>query len=713
MKGLLLHNGQNILTNTPDWITSYDATIKPGKLKSNDFNFDKEIIQELKDICSEEFDVIYITANLSRYDYLEMSGLRTAHHIRLSKELNNKRTVIVILAKASLEQLMKLSTLGSILLSPGTYLSSDLRLEHTFPTDKISSEQYSKYLDTAKINPPDDLDNRHSIANEYAIYNWSKAIGVESKLGSIILDSKTKLYFKFIDNLEESSIFKSHKTKFEFVKKQIIGSAKILLIDDEAIKGWEVFYRELFESGKFNSSKDKIELDVLKLKNDKGFKASKQSVIIKEAVSKICDKKNGPDLVLLDLRLCDDDFKPETKAYELTGIRIIEAIEKEINNCNKGIQIIITSASNKIWNYTSAGLNTSTNVCGAIIKTTEDYYDKHSVNRIIDIVNDSIPKAKFLKEIYLELEKIKSLVDSCDSDFKNLTTNSTDIIFKLCHLGFEKKKYFNHAYLEIYKLIEGFLTLNSVFEDLGKQVFIQSKSSKLLVGNSDDGKKYSFNYGFNGDVHEYTTGEIVIIKKGGNFETDFRCKNVLFYGYGCGSKDMRLNQWIKVNKARINKAVHGSKTIKPPIKPAQLKEILEFVIFLFDIKNRSDKYSSEALKEKSSISFIRLEKPAKVSQETYSQEIVITHTSSKINKNLKVNNQLFKLSVSPQTIELKNLPSNGEEVNVKVQIEGEEVKEQAKLFTAPKSEKKKLTERDKIKEAKKKFRESLNNNETD
>ena len=170
MKGLLLHNGQNILTNTPDWITSYDATIKPGKLKSNDFNFDKEIIQELKDICSEEFDVIYITANLSRYDYLEMSGLRTAHHIRLSKELNNKRTVIVILAKASLEQLMKLSTLGSILLSPGTYLSSDLRLEHTFPTDKISSEQYSKYLDTAKINPPDDLDNRHSIANEYAIY---------------------------------------------------------------------------------------------------------------------------------------------------------------------------------------------------------------------------------------------------------------------------------------------------------------------------------------------------------------------------------------------------------------------------------------------------------------------------------------------------------------------------------------------------------------
>ena len=119
--------------------------------------------------------------------------------------------------------------------------------------------------------------------------------------------------------------------------------------------------------------------------------------------------------------------------------------------------------------------------------------------------------------------------------------------------------------------------------------------------------------------------------------------------------------------------------------------------------------------KKSSINLIRIENQSKANkiEETYSQEIMINHASSIIDKNLYVNNQHFKLSKSPQIIELKNLPSDGKEVNVKAQIEGEEVKVEAKLFTAPKSEEKKLTDRDKIKEAKKKFRESLNPDETD
>ena len=119
--------------------------------------------------------------------------------------------------------------------------------------------------------------------------------------------------------------------------------------------------------------------------------------------------------------------------------------------------------------------------------------------------------------------------------------------------------------------------------------------------------------------------------------------------------------------------------------------------------------------KKSSINFIRIENQSKANkiEETYSQEIVIIHASSIIDKNLYVNNQHFKLSKSPQIIELKNLPSDGKEVNVKAQIEGEEERVFPKLFRAPKSEEKKLLAREEIKEAKKKCKESLNSEETD
>jgi hypothetical protein len=121
------------------------------------------------------------------------------------------------------------------------------------------------------------------------------------------------------------------------------------------------------------------------------------------------------------------------------------------------------------------------------------------------------------------------------------------------------------------------------------------------------------------------------------------------------------------------------------------------------------------LKKSSSIISIKIEKSPSTDYEyeTYSQELIVISSTTEKKSQIIINKQSFELVMSPQIIELKNLTSDGKEVNVKAQIEGEKERVFHKLFIAPKSERKKLSERDKIKEAKKKYKESLNSEETD
>lgn len=689
---LYLH-GECYSELTFDKLEKEDKTIRRIAFPPNSSeSIDLVYHNQLKRLLDKSFDLIITELNYNENDFLDFSGLRVAMHVRLTPEFNNQRTPILVLGFASFEDIIRLescnnSFLGSILGTPGLKLSHDIKLEKVLPSSNLCEKDFQYVLKKIKIDPPPNYDYRHSVANEYAMYSWSKAIGLENE--KIEKELGSRLYFKYLDCVIQNNhigLLDISALKIE-VKEEV----RILLIDDEAEKGWEQFYMKLFGN----------DIKLIVPKNDEiDYKAGSKD--IKDDVIQLIKTKK-PHLVLLDLRLSEEDTGKE---IGLTGIEIIKELEKG-KDINKGIRIIITSASNKIWNYLNAGILNNFLIEGVILKSNDRVFEKHPVNSIIDIVNTSIPKAFFLKEVYLLLEKAKLLTEGFEEKFKKLIIISSEVIFKLCHLGLNEEKYFNHAYIEIFKLIEGFLELNNIFLESHNEVYIFSKSKKWLVASSEDGILYNLK-------HQYNKKFSRERPKSG-FNVDFKARFVLFYGYGINPQDSKTTNWYNINTARNTRAGHGSKIEKGVIKTSEIVEILEFLIYLFNLENRSDKNFENVFLKKSSISFIRIENQAKVNneEETYSQEIVIIHTSSKIDRDLNVNNQHFKLSKSPQKIELINLPSNGMEVTIKAQIEDEEVKVETKLYTAPKSEKKKLSERDQIKEAKKKFLESLNNDETD
>ena len=697
MKIKLIHNDNINFNLIESFEDSFFFGVTKQALLRKGFSFDEHIHNELKECFDDgiQYDLIVIPASLSIENYIEFTGLRIAHHIRLTPEFKNIKTPILILSEENPSQIANISSFANIFFTKGVFHTSTQATEKLFSEisllkesglNSLSQTDYNTFLTKIKIEPPPNFDNRHSVANEYTILSWSNAIGlknekIEKELGS-------RLYFKYLDCINKNN----HIKELDIIKLKVDENVevKVLLIDDEAEKGWEQFYKKLFGNNIKLIVPENDEIDY-----NAGSKKIKDDVI--ELI-----KTEKPHLVLLDLRLSEEDTG---KVSGLTGIEIIKELEKR-KDINKGIRIIITSASNKIWNYLDAGIRNNLLLEGVILKSNDSFYNIHPVISIVDIVNTSIPKAFFLKEVYCLLENSKDLANSFEEDFKKLIINSSEVIFKLCHLGLNEEKYFNHAYIEIFKLIEGFLELNNIFLESDHEVYIFSKTKKLLVANSEDGKIYNLKYKYNKKLSR---------DRANGFNVDFKARFVLFYAYGINPQDSRTTDWWNINIARNTRAGHGSKIEKGVIKTSEIIEILEFLIYLFNPENRSDKNVENVFLKKSSINFIRIENQSKANkiEETYSQEIVIIHASSIIDKNLYVNNQHFKLSKSPQIIELKNLPSDGKEVNVKAQIEGEEERVFPKLFRAPKSEEKKLLAREEIKEAKKKCKESLNSEETD
>ena len=101
--------------------------------------------------------------------------------------------------------------------------------------------------------------------------------------------------------------------------------------------GWENFYESFFRNSQIKFEDSGID-----------FKNEEKNNLITKIISRV--KHFDPDIVLLDLRLHDSDFGEDVESEKLTGIQILEKI-KEIN---RGIQIIITTASNKAWNFNLA-----------------------------------------------------------------------------------------------------------------------------------------------------------------------------------------------------------------------------------------------------------------------------------------------------------------------------------------------------------------------
>ena len=227
------------------------------------------------------------------------------------------------------------------------------------------------------------------VANQWAIYRWKEMFQWNNEEPEIInTDFNTNLYFKYlIARFGKHDKFKSKKKKDCNISD--IKEKTILYIDDEYNKGWGNIMEAIFKS---NGAKFICYKDFSK-------KYSKEDLInnIKNFLN-----ENEADCYLLDLRLHEDDFTEKTN---LTGHEIAQYIKQQ----NKGNQIVVFTASNKIWNLKKQFLEIGA-VGYALKESPESNYNREESQLLFFEFSRTITKAcklSFLKDLYNQQQILK------------------------------------------------------------------------------------------------------------------------------------------------------------------------------------------------------------------------------------------------------------------------------------------------------------------
>lgn len=366
-----------------------DGFFSKGELASNyNDDLDQIIHTYLLDLRLEEINSFILPISING-NFFDFSGLIFAHHVRLTKQIKSCDATIVFYGILEVEQLLRLTDWARILLTPNVIYVNIAK--STFDDLKELIQSYSPknfisepFLEKIQINPPANYEtNHHNVDNEFALIQWSKHIKYYNNLPiSFKNEFDSRLYFKYL-KLKKDFPEIGEKNQITI---DIDAPVNILLIDDEAGKGWEAFYSSLFS----NSSKEiKFEDSGIDFKDP-----NISDLIISRVENKVIQFK--PDIVLLDLRLLDSDFHKETPPDELTGLKILD----KIMEINKGIQVIITTASNKAWNFNHAKQK------GAYDFIIKDGFEdpEKAIGKLSITIKNASNRSLYLKPIYKKMD---------------------------------------------------------------------------------------------------------------------------------------------------------------------------------------------------------------------------------------------------------------------------------------------------------------------
>jgi CheY-like chemotaxis protein len=405
-----LINLLNTKNSDIDETIEFENSSKSLIVKSFDFEIEdpfkettSEIIYEdiITDVFLNEFCINHL--NLVEYDNIfipisfgsvlsDFNGLRLATHIRCTNTKNQLKPIFIF-SYTELESIFD-TEYFNILKTKNVFFikhkKSAFREALELNIKPLLNDTLSKEIRKLKLDIPLNHQDQHSIANLWAIYRWSQTINAKDEnIEKIIELQNSSLYFKYLKTINPIKLIDKFNT--EQLKIKYEGSPKILYIDDEAEKGWyEIFCEILFEKNKF---------DFTYL--DDEFNEKTQDEIIDLSIKKVIDE--NIDLVILDFRLHKEDFENKN-IKEITGYQIL----KKIKQYNKGIQVIVFSATNKIWNLQAlqdAGAD------GFILKESpensiDSEFTKQSVENLIKTI-DKCLNSIFLKDFYTKLEILK------------------------------------------------------------------------------------------------------------------------------------------------------------------------------------------------------------------------------------------------------------------------------------------------------------------
>lgn len=390
MKALLIDTlARDYAFLASDSIEVWTPTPIEGSLRESEFSFDSYchnfIIEgKIKEANPSVLIIPYsITENI-----LEFTGLQLAHHIRLTESLGDGRFVpIVFIGSESPYTVSRLTPFANILYCEGSYWSAPKRepLQKLISIDRhldgLLPINYEDFLKRIDIHAPSNYESHHGVDNELAMIRWAEYVGCSESVKDIENKSLTNLYFKYC--LAERPFHK----RLESMSLKIKGKGDVIVVDDEGEKGWYEIYSKILDYS------PNISLHPLKM----DFTNVKPTEVVSKTIARINDLKQ-PLVVIVDLRICEDDFDTEDPKA-LTGFQVIKAVKQ----VNQGIQVIVTSASNKHWNFAEALNN------GALGYVFKDYQSGlvGEVRSLKKMLETGLKKAPSLKQGALLLQKLK------------------------------------------------------------------------------------------------------------------------------------------------------------------------------------------------------------------------------------------------------------------------------------------------------------------
>ena len=366
--------------------------------------------------------------------------MNIALHFRLTETLpgNSKYAPIVFISDFTLDRLLKKNHIGSqIFLTDGVFLCHRSELAQKIDSfSSLDSDTYNNsFLD--RINIPAPKGSNHSLANQWGasrMYMIITSDKTQSDVFKEFQDIHKRLYFKYIFHKIPSSKDNSFNKEDKY---QVKGCARkhILLIDDEASKGWTKALSLLFQTANFDPSKDVISESVLdydSLSNEARYKIEKVPY----------------DLILLDLRLggLREDYivNPE----DMSGYKVL----RKIKELNRGTQVIMLTASNKAWNL-KAVMRPGLGADGYFVKESPEYgfSDQFSIANLKSLIADSehCLKRGYLRDFWSFIRSIDNYNNPTVTEVRILL----DIAFDLVSQADTKEKY-KFAFLSLYQVLE-------------------------------------------------------------------------------------------------------------------------------------------------------------------------------------------------------------------------------------------------------------------
>ena len=488
--------------------------------------------------------------------------LKVALHIRLTESLYEKRLIPILFT--SNDRFAKIhkeaGALGNLLSTPGcVFQQYEKALVDRVATllQPLSVDHYKSQFLNSVIIHPDETSGKHSLANQWGAISLSRAANLTVEISDPQLSKSNKqLYFKYISALNDN--FSKIRVKSLRVlghisvdppdKIQAAGK-RILLIDDEAEKGWSSVLRKIFKTSAAND---------FQVINEK----IKDIADLTAASKKIIDSNNF-DLYLIDLRLGGLDEENMVSPDGFSGAKLL----KYIKSLNEGNQVIIFTASNKAWNMKSL-LDMGAN--GYYIKESPEYnfpasFSKENYQNFKNEVKQCF-ELGFLKNIVTLHESIIAHIDQryqtvSDSyqQFYDRCIVSLAICLDLLKKTASNRKYFNLAYLTYYQLLEDFVAQRENLEKIGRSEWYVDNGQYQVIVDCITYHSWELMYhqdSNNGDYFTKQQNNNVFSNQ--TLGTLAKVSFVLAFQFGKNDSD--LKSWGKINQIRNQKAGHGNST---------------------------------------------------------------------------------------------------------------------------------------------------------